>query len=187
MQRLGISLDEHAGLLARLRIDGDLSQDFQDSPRPQLCAPYPVSIWASGRRRRRWQSNGRTTDVRSTGVGEARAGVAGAPMQGAGLLGSSWFAPPGTIIVPIAPTGAAVPGRGGGGGKAKRLSSASCRGMMDGGALGRWAAGRLSAVDGRVWVDTADGLDRARIRTTTGWHATDNSNGRVVVDRIVAR
>lgn len=63
----------------------------------------------------------------------------GAPMQGAGLLGSSWFAPPGRIIVPIAPAGAAVPGQGGGGGKAKRLSSASGRGMMDGGALGRWA------------------------------------------------
>lgn len=101
-------------------------------------------------------------------------------MQGAGLLGSSWFAPPGRIIVPIAPAGAAVPGQGGGGGKAKRLSSASCRGMMDGGALGRWAAGRLSAVDVLVRVCTADGLDRARIRTTTGWHASDNSNSRVV-------
>lgn len=32
--------------------------------------------------RRRWQSNGGATDVRSTGVVEARAGVAGAPMQG---------------------------------------------------------------------------------------------------------
>jgi hypothetical protein len=43
------------------------------------------------------------------------------------------------LLYQLAPAGAAVPGRGGGGGKAKRLSSASCRGMMDGGALGRWA------------------------------------------------